>query len=49
MKMDEVNVGGLGVGVTVDIQRTDGEWRKWLKCDVSLVFVAVREEHRPGS
>lgn len=24
MKMDEVNVGGLGVGVTVDIQRTDG-------------------------
>ncbi|XP_053636808.1 kinesin-like protein KIF2A isoform X1 [Cherax quadricarinatus] len=24
MKMEEVNVGGLGVGVTVDIQRTDG-------------------------
>ncbi|XP_066938004.1 kinesin-like protein KIF2A isoform X9 [Macrobrachium rosenbergii] len=24
MKMDEVNVGGLGVGVSVDIQRTDG-------------------------
>lgn len=28
MKMDEVNVGGLGVGVTVDIQRTDGEYGK---------------------
>lgn len=28
MKMEEVNVGGLGVGVTVDIQRTDGEYSK---------------------
>ncbi|XP_037778399.1 kinesin-like protein KIF2A isoform X4 [Penaeus monodon] len=24
MKMEEANIGGLGVGVTVDIQRTDG-------------------------
>lgn len=25
MKMEEANIGGLGVGVTVDIQRTDGK------------------------
>lgn len=44
MKMDEVNVGGLGVGVTVDIQRTDGEWGKagkW-RC-FPCVVVAVRK------
>lgn len=44
MKMDEVNVGGLGVGVTVDIQRTDGEWEKagkW-RC-FPCVVVAVRK------
>lgn len=28
MKMEEANIGGLGVGVTVDIQRTDGKYRK---------------------
>lgn len=39
MKMDEVNVGGLGVGVTVDIQRTDGEYGKRRKNGVSWSVV----------
>lgn len=49
MKMDEVNVGGLGVGVTVDIQRTDGEWGKRRKNGVPSLCCGGCQEHRPGT
>lgn len=40
MKMEEVNVGGLGVGVTLDIQRTDGECNNDIKA-VILIYVSM--------